>query len=117
MIQFPETISFLYHSIKRRWVGRKSSASNRSNTKIVGKINSIKGHEDIQRLNLLMSEKAANNQQPVMSSLTVEGKENYMAATITLSEILSRTITRIDVMESTLQRNCKNCEKYEKIAM
>ena len=103
--------------MKRRLVGRKSSASNRSNTKKVGKINSIKGHEDIQRLNLLMSEKAANNQQPVMSSLTVEGKKNYMAATNTLSEILSRTIARIDVMESTLQRNCKKCEKYEQIEM
>ena len=93
--------------MKRRLVGRKSSASNRSNTKKVEKINSIKGHDDIQRLNLLMSEKAANNQQPVMSSLTVEGKENYMTATNTLSEILSRTIARIDVIEATMKRNCK----------
>ena len=96
---------------------RKSSLSDRSNAKKVEKINSIKEHKDIQRLNLLMHEKAAINQQPVMSSSTVKGKENYMAATNTLSEILSRTIARIDVMESTLQRNCKKCEKYEQIEM
>ena len=103
--------------MKRRWNVRKSSVSNRSNAKKIEKINSIKGHKDIQRLNSLMYGKAANNQQPVMSSLTDASNESYMAATNTLSEILSRTIARIDVIESALQRNCKNCEKYEKIAM
>ena len=64
-----------------------------------------------------MYEKAANNPQPVMSSLKDASKESYIADNNTLIEILSRMIARIDAIESTLQRNCKNCEKYEKMTM
>ena len=64
-----------------------------------------------------MYERAANIQQPVISSLTDASKESYMAANNILIEILSRMIARIDAIESTLQRNCKNCEKYEKMTM
>ena len=77
----------------------------------------MKGHKDIQRLKSLMYERAVDIQQPVISSLTDASKESYMAANNILIEILSRMIARIDVIESALQRNCKNCGKHEKMAM
>ena len=77
----------------------------------------MKGHKDIQRLKSLIYEREANIQQPVISSLTDASKESHMAANNILIEILSRMIARIDVIESALQRNCKNCEKYEKMTM
>ena len=77
----------------------------------------MKGHKDIQRLKSLIYEREANIQQPVISSLTDASKESHMAANNILIEILSRMIARIDAIESTLQRNCKNCEKYEKMTM
>ena len=100
--------------MKQQLIVRKSIGSN---TKKVEKINSIEGHKDMQKLNTLMYEQEAINQQPVMSSSTDEGMESYIAGKNTLIEILSRTIARIDVIEATLKRHCKNYEKHEKIAI
>ena len=100
--------------MKQQLIVRKSIGSN---TKKVEKINSIEGHKDMQKLNTLMYEQEAINQQPVMSSLTDANKERYMDSNNTLIEILSRMIARMDAIESTLQRNRKNCETYDKIAM
>ena len=64
----------------------------------------IQGYEDIERLNRLMYEKGADDQKSGMSSSEEDDRECSKPPNITLAEILSRTIVRMDELESTVKQ-------------
>ena len=72
--------------------------------KKVKKMPSIQGYKDIERLNRLMYEKGGNDKRSGMSSPTEDDRECSKPPNITLIEILSRTIARMDKLESTMQQ-------------
>lgn len=85
---------------------KKSSTPYKQKTKISGKRNSSQGEKDIQRLNQLLCEKRENWEKPVLNASAEENKEcSSMASIKTLIEILSRTIARMDELESKQQQN------------
>ena len=110
IIQFPETILSLYQHIKQSLAMKKSSTSYEQKTKISGKRNLSQGDKDIQKLNQLLCEKRGNWEKPVLNASTEENKECSSLASIkTLIEILSRTIARMDELESKQQQNTEKC--------
>ena len=72
--------------------------------KKVEKMPSIQGYKDIERLNRLMYEKGGNDKRSGMSSPTEDDRECSKPPNITLIEILSRTIVRMDELESTVKQ-------------
>ena len=65
---------------------------------------SIQGYKDIERLNRLMYEKGGNDKKSGMSSTKEDDMEYAKPPNITLLEILSRTIVRMDELESTVKQ-------------
>ena len=65
---------------------------------------SIQGYKDIERLNRLMYEKGANDLKSGMMFSTEGDRDCSKPANITLIEILSRTIVRMDELESTVKQ-------------
>ena len=93
-------ISSLYQSIKRRWGTANPSVASKLDEGTVGRW-SIQGYKDIQRLNQLIYDKRGiTDEKRSMSSSMKESMECLMAENNTLTEILSRTICRIDKLES-----------------
>ena len=78
---------------------KKTSVANKSNEKEVKRL-PVQGCKDIKRLNQLIHEKRDTNEELIMSSSMKENMECLMAANNTLIEILSRTIGKIDKIES-----------------
>ena len=72
--------------------------------KKVEKMPSIQGYKDIERLNRLMYEKGGNDKKSGMSSTKEDDREYSKPPNITLLEILSRTIVRMDELESTVKQ-------------
>ena len=97
VIQFPEALQFLYQSMKRHWIAQKSLMSPTVDAQKV-KERSIQGYEDVQRLNQLIYEKRAKNEQ------TVQNNEDCMDSNTTVIEILSKAIGRIHAIETTLTK-------------
>ena len=110
IIQFPETILSLYQHIKQRLAMKKSSAAYEQNANKTSKRHLSQGDKDIQRLNQLLCEKQENWEKPVLNASAEENKECSSLASIkTLIEILSRTIARMEELESTQQQNTAKC--------
>ena len=65
---------------------------------------SIQEYKDIERLKRLMYEKGANDQKAGTSSSTEDDRHCSKQPNITLIEILSRTIVRMDELESTVKQ-------------
>ena len=93
-------ISSFYQSIKRQWGTAKTSVANKLDEKKLGRW-SIQGYKDIQRLNQIIYDKRGTTDEKLaMGSSMKENMECLMAANNALIEILSRTIARIDKIET-----------------
>ena len=104
IVQFPEMISSLYESIKRRWGTQKTSVANKLDERKIGRW-SIQGYKDIQRLNQLIYDKrGTTDEKPAMSTSMKESMDCLIAANNTLIEIVSRNIGRTDKFESKLHQ-------------
>ena len=89
---------------------KTSATSYEQKTKISGKGNLSQGDKDIQRLNQLLCEKQENWEKPVLNASAEENRECSSLASIkTLIEILSRTIARMEELESKRQQNTAKC--------
>ena len=109
VIQFPETLQFLYQSMKRHWIAQKSLTSPTADAKKV-KERSIQGYEDVQRLNQLIYEKRAKNDHSDINLSTDQNNEDSMDSNTTVIEILSKAIARIDAIETKLTKVCETNE-------
>ena len=89
--------------MKRHWIAQKSLTSPTADAKKV-KERSIQGYEDVQRLNQLIYEKRAKNEQ------TVQNNEDCMDSNTTVIEILSKAIARIDAIETKLTKTWETNE-------
>ena len=92
-------VSSMYQLIKGRLGPTKTSAANESIEKEV-KTWPVEGYKDIKRLKQFIHEKRDTDGKLVMSSSMKEIMECLISENITLMEILSRTIGRIDKLES-----------------
>ena len=92
-------VSSMYQVVRQRLGTTKTSAANESNKKKVERL-PVQGYKDIKRLNQLIHENRDTKGELVMCPSMKENMECLMAANKTLIEILSRTIGRIDKIES-----------------
>ena len=96
IIQFPEMVSAIYHSMRLRRSPKKPSAANEWDEKKVGR-RKIQRYTDIQRLKQLLY---AKRSKLVLDSSMKESMECLMAENATLIEIVARMIGRMDKLES-----------------
>ena len=96
IIQFPEMVSSVYHSMRLRRGAKKPSAPNELDEKKVGR-RKIQRCNDIQRLKQLLH---AKRSKLVLDSSMKENVEYLMAENATLIEIVARIIGRMDKLES-----------------
>ena len=96
IIQFPEMVSSIYHSMRLRRGRKKPSAPNEwDEKKVEGR--KIQRYKDIRRLKQLVN---AKRSKLVLDSSMKERMECLTAENATLIEIVARIIGRIDKLES-----------------